>query len=79
MIETYPMEPPTAVSPGVVGQVLRCDRSGIRTDLVKASDEITRLVTDDGKAVVIKANMWAISSDTHQLDYVPKHHFIIIL
>ena len=53
MIATYPMEPPTVVSPGVIGQVLRCDRSGIRTDLVKASDEITRLVTNDGKAVVM--------------------------
>ena len=26
---------------------------------------------------IIKAKMWAISSDTHQLHYIPKHHFII--
>ena len=26
---------------------------------------------------LIKAKMWAISSDTHQLNYIPKHHFII--
>ncbi len=25
----------------------------------------------------VKAKMWAISSDTHQLHYIPKHHFII--
>ncbi len=24
-----------------------------------------------------KAKMWAISSDTHQLHYISKHHFII--
>ena len=28
---------------------------------------------------VIKAKMWAICSDTHQLHYIPKHHFIITI
>ena len=27
--------------------------------------------------VTVKAKMWAISSDTHQLHYTPKQHFII--
>ena len=29
--------------------------------------------------MLVKAKMWAISSDTHQLHYIPKHHFIIQL
>ena len=28
---------------------------------------------------IIKAKIWAISSDTHQLHYIPKHHFINII
>ena len=31
------------------------------------------------KASALKAKMWAISSDTHQLHYITKHHFIISL
>ena len=26
---------------------------------------------------IMKAKLWKISSDTHQLNYTPKHHFII--
>ena len=29
------------------------------------------------KKVSLKAKTWAISRDTHQLHYIPKHHFII--
>ena len=29
------------------------------------------------RVLLIKANMWAISRDTHQLDYIPKHNFIV--
>ena len=28
-------------------------------------------------ALYLKANIWAISSDTYQLHYIPLHHFII--
>ena len=28
-------------------------------------------------AIMLKSKMWAISRDTHQLHYIPKHHFII--
>ena len=31
----------------------------------------------EGNSAPLKAKMWAISSDTHQLHYIPKHHFII--
>ena len=29
------------------------------------------------RVLVIKAKLSEISSDTHQLHYIPKHHFII--
>ena len=29
------------------------------------------------KLSCLKAKMWTISSDAHQLLYIPKHHFII--
>ena len=37
-----------------------------------------RLVDNDIEwHFLLKAKMWAISSDSHQLHYIPKHHFII--
>ena len=33
----------------------------------------------DMSHIVVKAKLWPISSDTHQLRYIPKHHFIIII
>ena len=27
--------------------------------------------------IIVKAKIYEISSDTHQLHYIPKHHFII--
>ena len=35
------------------------------------------LSTECVHASNVKAKMWEISSDTHQLHYIPKHHFIM--
>ena len=51
MIETYPMEPPTAVSPGVVGQVLRCDQaSDVPSDDDDESEECHVPSDDDDES-----------------------------
>ena len=34
-------------------------------------------VMNDNGEWFVKAKMWTISSDTHQLDYIPMHHFIV--
>ena len=54
------------------------DDNRYRSIVIIYNNEIQGLfVYIDHNPLQFKAKMWAISSDTHQLHYIPKHHFII--